>query len=169
MIGSNVNVRADKTTGCERITARNLFVRHGLRHTRQRQAIYEALAATKQHPTADELYRLVSPGTPGLSLATVYNTLEAFCEAGLAARIASTSNGKRGSGSARYDATVDNHLHLRCQKTGAVADVPDELSQRLLEQIPRELLAELEAKLGFKVEQVQIEFVGKFDGKRATG
>ncbi|MCC7205281.1 MAG: transcriptional repressor [Phycisphaeraceae bacterium] len=146
------------------MTARGVFTRHGLRHTRQRQAIYEALAATKEHPTADELFRMVSPRTPGLSLATVYNTLEAFCEVGLAMRIASTSNGKRGTGSARYDATVDNHLHLRCQQTGAVIDVPDELSQRLLDRIPSELLAELEAKLGFKVEQVQIEFVGCFDG-----
>ncbi|MCC7408355.1 MAG: transcriptional repressor [Phycisphaeraceae bacterium] len=150
------------------VTARGLFVRHGLRHTRQRQAIYEALAATKEHPTADDLFRMVSPRAPGLSLATVYNTLEAFCEAGLAMRIASTSNGKRGMGSARYDATVDNHLHLRCQQTGAVADVPEEISQRLLDRIPSELLAELEAKLGFKVEQVQIEFIGKFDGGHPT-
>ena len=54
-----------------------LFASRGLRCTRQRRAIYDALAASRKHPTADELYRHVVDdcGDCGVSLATVYNTL----------------------------------------------------------------------------------------------
>lgn len=138
----------------------SLFASHGLRCTRQRAVIYDALARSNQHPTADELYRQCSVRADGLSLATVYNTLDALCDAGLVRRLSVAG----GNGSARYDAvTADHghHLHARDQATGEVYDVPDDLGQRILEQIPAELLKEIEEKLGFKVNQVQIELVGE--------
>lgn len=147
-----------------------LFAARGLRCTRQRRAIYDALAASREHPTADELFRMVCPrgncsdSGDGLSLATVYNTLEAFCQAGLAHKLPGAGE----NGSARYDAVRGNHLHLRCQDSGALADVPDELSAKILDRLPADLLAELERHLGFKIDQVQVELVGKFVEEPAT-
>ena len=139
-----------------------LFAERGLRCTKQRAAIYEALVSTKAHPTADELFQMVGSELPGMSLATVYNTLEALCEAGLAQKLAGTGS----NGSARYDATVDNHLHMCCTRTGSVADVPDELSEQILQHLPADKLHEIEEKFGFKIEQVQIELIGRYDESR---
>lgn len=141
-----------------------LFADHNLRCTRQRKAIYAALEATREHPTADDLFRDVGRDVPGMSLATVYNTLEAFCRAGLVQKLP----GAGLNGSARYDAVRDDHLHLRCRHSGDVADVPDDLGERLLQHLPREALDAIERRLGFRVDQVQIELVGEFTGPRRT-
>jgi Fur family peroxide stress response transcriptional regulator len=140
-----------------------LFAQHNLRCTRQRRALYEALSATHRHPAADELFQQVARNEQGISLATVYNTLEAFCRAGLALKLpgGGGADGACGGG-ARYDATTHNHLHLRDERTGRVADVPDELGEKLLASIPSETIAKLEQQLGFKVSQLQIELVGQF-------
>ena len=134
------------------------FTEHGLRCTKQRRAIFDALSHHCCHPTADELYRAVKTDIQGLSLATVYNTLEAFCSAGLAYKI----SGCGGNGSTRYDAAGDDHLHLRCRKTGHVTDVPDDIGKRILEHIPADLLQELQERTGFKVNKVQLDLVGEF-------
>ena len=139
----------------------DLFAERGLRCTRQRRAIYEALLADKSHPTADQLFKDVSGQVTGLSLATVYNTLEAFCAAGLVQKLPGSTGSGAGSSSARYDATLDNHLHLRCSRTGDVVDVPEDLSQTLLNALPKSILHELEERLGFHIDQVTIELVGK--------
>ena len=133
-----------------------VFAAHGLRCTRQREALYRALASTTAHPTADDLFRSMHGKENDMSLATVYNTLEAFCKAGLALRLPGHE------GSARYDATTENHMHLRDNVTGRMADVPDDLSQQLLKHLPPEVLKQLEQRLGFKIDQVQIELVGQF-------
>ena len=132
------------------------FTLRGLRCTRQRRAIYGALCATAAHPTADQLYRAVREQMPGVSLATVYNTLEVFCRAGLAVRLA--GNGT----SAHYDASVHDHLHTRCEKSGNVRDVPTQLGQQVLEGIPQPVLDQIESDLGFRIRQVQVELVGEY-------
>lgn len=134
------------------------FCEHGLRCTRQRRAIYDALTQSHSHPTADELFQMVRVQEDGMSLATVYNTLEAFCGAGLAYKIA----GCGGNGSTRYDAGGDDHMHLRCRKTGHIVDAPHDLGERILEHIPQELIDELEDRIGFSVKKVQLDLVGEF-------
>jgi len=133
----------------------DLFAAHGLRCTKQRMALYEALAATREHPTADQLYQSLVQSDNDISLATVYNTLEAFCDAGIAQKLSCQD------GCARYDATVHNHVHLRDEKSGAVTDVPDSLGEQLLQQLPPGVLQKIEAQLGFKISRVQIEFLGE--------
>ena len=134
---------------------------HGLRSTRPRRAIYRSLRATDTHPSADELFRRVRPQIPGLSLATVYNTLEALCRAGLAVKLPGHGS------SARYDATVRNHLHTRCERTGAMDDVPPDLSDQLIEHLPQDVLDQIEARLGFSIRQVQIQLVGQYHNGQA--
>lgn len=133
-----------------------LFNEHGLRCTRQRRAIYEMLASSDTHPTADQIYRGIAPQVSGLSLATVYNTLEAFCRCGLAQKV----SGGNGSLGARFDATTKRHLHLRCRKTGHIYDVPTDLSRKLLDHIPRDVLNQIESQLGVKIDDIQVELIG---------
>lgn len=137
----------------------HLFTRSGLRCTSQRRALYQALSANPGHPTADQLFYEVSGRIRGMSLATVYNTLEAFCRAGLAQRLPGMG------GSVRYEAMMHNHLHTRCEKSGAIHDVPDEWGQKVLESVPQSLIHRIEQELGFRVQQVKIELVGEYTGQ----
>jgi len=132
-----------------------LFADHGLRFTKQRCAVYHALAGTQAHPTADELFRNVSRSDQSISLATVYNALEAFCRVGIAQKLATDDL------SARFDASVHNHLHLRDARTGRMTDVPDHLGQQLLDKLPREVINSIESRLGFKVSKIKIELLGE--------
>lgn len=133
-----------------------MFEKHGLRCTRQRERVYAALAATKAHPTAEDLYTAVGALEPGMSLATVYNTLEAFTEVGLARRLASPT------GASRYDADISDHAHVSL-RDGRLVDVPEDLSARLLAGIPAGVLADLERRLGVRVSGVSIQ-VAAADG-----
>lgn len=132
-----------------------LFAQRGIRVTRQRQEIYAALAATTAHPTAEELHRLVlaSPAVddtePPVSLATVYNTLEALTDSGLVRKIPTPEGG------ARYDADTSDHMHLMTGE-GRVHDVPADLGQRFLEHIPESLVQELERRMGVRVRRVSV-------------
>lgn len=125
---------------------------HDLRCTTQRMAIYESLRECKRHPTAEELFQIVRPTTCRLSLATVYNTLEALCHAGLARKLPTPL------GTCRYDADVSEHVHVRMRDTSEIMDVPHELSRALLEALPRELLNEVESRLGVRIEGVNLQF-----------
>ncbi|HTD52528.1 MAG TPA: transcriptional repressor, partial [Thermoanaerobaculia bacterium] len=46
------------------------------RQTRQRHSIYEAVAATNSHPTAEWVYEQVRRSLPRISLGTVYRNLQ---------------------------------------------------------------------------------------------
>ncbi|MHB9134156.1 MAG: Fur family transcriptional regulator [Armatimonadota bacterium] len=89
----------------------------GQRFTLQREAIYAALCEATEHPTAEDLFLSVRQKTPGVSLATVYNTLETLVTCGLARKLA-------GDGAARYDANCLPHGHTRCKRCGTIADLP---------------------------------------------
>lgn len=128
------------------------FRRAGVRHTRQREAVYAALCATKAHPTAEELFELVRRREPGLSLATVYNSLDALTEAGLCRRLASTG------GPTRYDADLRDHVHL-VLADGRVLDVPDELASEFLANLPDGLRRRLEEHAGTPLGPLGVQFV----------
>lgn len=141
---------------------RELFARHGLRCTRQRELVYEALAATRCHPTAEELLHLtssrVAPGEAALSLATVYNTLEVFTEVGLARRLPCP----QGTGACRYDADTTDHVHL-ARADGQIVDLPQDLSDGLLSRLPPDLLAEVQRRMGVRVSGVSLQVVAGRD------
>jgi len=132
---------------------RTLFMRQGLRCTKQRAEIFDALAECRTHPTAEELFWLVRERKPdlGLSLATVYNTLEALCSATLCRKLPPTTS----DAGARYDADLHEHLHV-ATGDGRVLDVPDDLGAKLIESIPRALLEDVEQRMGVRITSVQI-------------
>jgi Fe2+ or Zn2+ uptake regulation protein len=147
---------------------REIFDEHGLRCTRQREHIYQALKHTRCHPTADELFNMVAAGNgvdPCLSLATVYNALEAFTACGLVRRIPCPT----GSGACRYDADTSEHVHLAMQD-GQLVDVPRDLSRQLLATVPPAVLAELERRMGVRIREVSMQVVadGEEQAKRSA-
>ncbi|MEM6333695.1 MAG: transcriptional repressor [Planctomycetota bacterium] len=132
------------------------FAAVGLRCTRQRRAVYDALAASRAHPTADELHRALAhqPGDR-VALATVYNALEALCHAGLVQKLPGDH------GSTRYDVPRNQHAHIKDQHTGHIADVPDHLSKAILDSLDPHTLQRLESELGFEVERIELNLVGR--------
>ena len=89
----------------------------GARATRQRRAIYATLLERVDHPTAEALHRIARRRIPGMSLATVYTTLEVLVNAGLAGRLAGAD------GASHYDARTDGHDHRRCLRCGRIEDL----------------------------------------------
>lgn len=126
---------------------RELFNRHEIRCTRQREEIYLALAATKTHPSAEELHKAVRSIAPGTSLATIYNSLDAFCEAGLCRKIPMSD------GVARYDADMSVHVHV-VATDGRLMDMPDDIARDLMSALPRSIVDRLEQRLGTRVGQI---------------
>lgn len=88
----------------------------GVRITPQRHAILAYLMESMTHPTADEIYRALEPTFPSMSVATVYNNLKMFIEAGLVRELT------YGDSSSRFDANVSDHYHAICERCGKIAD-----------------------------------------------
>ncbi len=126
---------------------RQALERTGQRFTGQRAAVYRALASTTSHPNADEVFQEVRGEVPGISLATVYKSLETLVSCGLAAKLSYSD------GSARYDARTDPHHHARCLVCGRVMDVPGTLSPQELEEIGSD-------SQGFSVTGYRLELEG---------
>ncbi|NNV02186.1 peroxide-responsive transcriptional repressor PerR [Brevibacillus sp. MCWH] len=89
----------------------------GVRMTPQRHAILSYLLDSMSHPTADEIYKALEGKFPNMSVATVYNNLRVFKEAGLVRELT------YGDASSRFDANVEeDHYHAICTKCGAIRD-----------------------------------------------
>jgi Fe2+ or Zn2+ uptake regulation protein len=89
----------------------------GQRSTPQRLAIARVLTDLDRHVTAERVHAEVSARMPGVSLPTVYATLDLLEELGLARRVATEG------GAVVYDPRIDEHHHLVCRSCGAIADV----------------------------------------------
>jgi Fur family transcriptional regulator, peroxide stress response regulator len=89
---------------------------NGVRMTPQRHAILAFLLDTMTHPTADEIYKALSPRFPSMSVATVYNNLKVFLEAGLVREMT------YGDHSSRFDADLSDHYHALCEQCGKLVD-----------------------------------------------
>lgn len=98
---------------------------HGLSLTQQRLAIFEALAGSREHPSAEQIHRAVQRRIPTLSLATVYKNLEALKAIGAVADV----NPLHEEG--RYEAALPGtgagkpHHHLVCTSCKKVRDLHD--------------------------------------------
>ncbi|MCX7287295.1 MAG: transcriptional repressor [Rhodobacterales bacterium] len=96
----------------------------GLRPTRQRLALAGLLVGDglNRHVTAESLFALSSGAGEKVSLATVYNTLRAFCEAGLLNEV--VVDGSK----SYFDTRMDDHPHFYWEDSHTLTDAPaDEL------------------------------------------
>ena len=89
----------------------------GYKVTPQRIAIYDALVARRDHPTAETIYQRVYVNHPTMSLATVYKTLEIFSQIGLVKVL------DVGDDSSHYDWDTSEHPHIRCTQCNRVDDL----------------------------------------------
>ncbi len=93
-----------------------------LRPTRQRLSLAALLVGDGEvrHVTAESLHAASRAAGETTSLATVYNTLRAFCRAGLLQEI-------RIEGARSYfDTRVDDHPHFLWEEDGRLIDAPAE-------------------------------------------
>ena len=88
----------------------------GLRTTPQRMAVYQQLLKSKEHPSADMLYRKVRKILPNISLDTVNRTLLTLAEIGAAYIVEGSGDVKR------FDGQLNNHQHFRCIKCKRIID-----------------------------------------------
>ena len=93
----------------------------GLRPTQQRVELAKLLIGNKrshQHVTAEDLFEAAKKKKIPVSLATVYNTLHTFSDAGLINKI--IVDGVR----CYFDTRLDNHSHFYWEETGKLTDAP---------------------------------------------
>ncbi|HEY8348165.1 MAG TPA: transcriptional repressor [Symbiobacteriaceae bacterium] len=94
----------------------------GLKLTAQRSAICRALAdmAGKKHPTVQEIFVHSRRHHPGVSLATVYNTLAVLKEHGLLYEL-----GPDLEGALHYELDTGAHVNVVCVRCKRIIDVHD--------------------------------------------
>ena len=93
----------------------------GLRPTRQRLALAELLFGHgHRHVTAEQLHREARDAGLSVSLATIYNTLNQFTEAGLLRQVVTNGN------HTFYDTNTDEHYHFYVEEADQLIDIPAE-------------------------------------------
>jgi Fur family ferric uptake transcriptional regulator len=93
--------------------------------TQQRKVILEELKKVKNHPSADEIYKMVRKRLPRISLGTVYRNLEVLTELKEIQEVDIIENLKR------FDGNPENHYHIRCIQCGRIDDAPFHLVNEL--------------------------------------
>ncbi|MCU4653338.1 transcriptional repressor [Roseibacterium sp. SDUM158016] len=99
---------------------KNWLAKGALRPTRQRLTLASLLVGDgeNRHVTAEGLHDAVIRSGDRVSLATVYNTLRAFCDAGIMQEV--TVDGTR----SYFDTRVDDHPHFYHEDEGRLSDAP---------------------------------------------
>ena len=122
----------------------------GLRATPQREIVYRIILGKRDHPTADEVFARVKASMPSISLATVYNCLEALVQCGLVKQV----NFERES--TRYCPNLRPHAHFHDEATGNIQDIdlPEDIIDRLRSVLPS----------GYRAANVEITFRGQRPG-----
>ena len=92
------------------------------RVSRQRQKILELLQKSKEHPSADWIYKNIRESFPSISLGTVYRNLGVLNEQGFINKIIHAGSADR------FDADMTGHSHFYCDKCGEIYDVFEEAS-----------------------------------------
>ena len=117
--------------------------RGGLRPTRQRLVLAALLVGDGEdrHVTAESLFALADQSGEKVSLATVYNTLRAFCEAGLMNEV--VVDGSK----SYFDTRMDDHPHFYWEDTATLSDAPADTLR--IEGLP-------EAPAGMQVSRVDV-------------
>lgn len=115
-------LRAEREVGSAKFESADTILRHaGLRPTRQRLALGRLLfGGEHRHVTVDDLHRDVLQSGTQLSLATVYNTLNQFADAGLVRKVA--VNGGR----SYFDTDAGDHQHFYVEAEDRIFDVPED-------------------------------------------
>jgi Fe2+ or Zn2+ uptake regulation protein len=122
------------------------FRAQGLKVTPQRHRIFQVLAGSTVHPTAESVHAAVAVEMPTVSLRTVYQTLNDLAAMGELGAL------DLGTGSTRFDPNLDHHHHLVCEVCGRIEDLQAEFPGITVPD---------GRSLGFRVTATQIVFRGR--------
>ena len=89
----------------------------GFRFTPQRQHVYAVLSRSGDHPTAEEMFIRAKQEMPDISMATVYNCLDALVKSGLAKQVMVER------GAIRFCPNMTAHSHFYCDSCQGIFDI----------------------------------------------
>ena len=122
------------------LTTEKYLQSYGVRPSVQRTAVMNYLRTHFTHPTAEEIYRALSPSMPTLSKTTVYNTLKLLVERGAVHSLDIDPRNER------FDADISLHAHFMCSCCGTISDM----------RLGEEILAGLAPAEGAEIRCVQL-------------
>jgi Fe2+ or Zn2+ uptake regulation protein len=114
--------------------------------TKQRQVVLRVIRESEEHLTANEVFDDARRLLPGISFATVYNSLRYLKQKGVIGEV------RFGTDAARYDRKLTRHDHAFCNNCGKLVDL--ELS------IPVALVEEASTLSKFKAESIELTLRG---------
>ncbi len=118
----------------------------GMRLSRQRRMVLELLWTDRTHLSARDIFEKLNARGRSIGHTSVYQNLEALQSAGVIECL------DRASGRL-YGYRSDPHSHLTCLDSGTIQDIDIEL--------PSQLLKEIEAQTGFKIESYTLQLNGR--------
>jgi Fe2+ or Zn2+ uptake regulation protein len=116
----------------------------GFRFTPQREQVYSVLLDKRDHPTAEQVFIRAKARMPEISMATVYNCLDALVECGLVRQVTLDR------GATHFCPNMTEHYHFHCVRCHGVFDM----------QLPPESQWPFMPK-GFEVEKLDIAIHGR--------
>ncbi len=119
------------------------------RTTIQRKVILETLNLVANHPTAEELYDIISTSYPHISKATVYRNLSLLATEGIISRI------DTGNAATRFDHNTKPHYHAQCSICSQLSDIED-LDNGYIMMLQKQI----EKQGDFKVDSYSLLFHG---------
>ena len=124
----------------------------GLRMTKQRKEVYGVLLDERDHPTAQDVFLRSKDRMPSISLATVYNCLEALVGHSLVKQV----NFDRSP--SRYCPNLEEHVHFQDETTGEIHDVVFKEGVRLEDF--------LDLPQGVEVRELELTLKGTLPGSK---
>jgi Fe2+ or Zn2+ uptake regulation protein len=114
--------------------------------TKQREVVLQVIRTGEEHLTANEVFDKAKQLLPGISFATVYNSLRYLKKVNLIGEISF------GNGASRFDSLTSRHDHAICTKCGKLVDMEIDLPNEVVD------LATKFSK--FKVESIELTLRG---------
>ena len=122
--------------------------------TKQRQCVLQVIHDSEKHLTANEVFEAARGLLPGISFATVYNSLRYLKNEGLIGEV------KLGLAVSRYDRNLSRHDHAVCNKCGTIVD--------LKLALPTSLFERANELTDFEAESIELTVRGRCPECRAT-
>ena len=111
---------------------KNILKTEGLRHTKQRQEVWDEIRISSEHRDAEEIYIAINKNKAlKVSRATVYRTIDVLVKNNLVRKM------ELGDGRALYEHKIDDghHDHIICVETGKIIEFYNEDLEILQENI----------------------------------
>lgn len=123
--------------------------------TKQRRAVLQVIREAEEHLTANEVFENARHISPGISFATVYNSLRYLKTEGLIGEV------NFGADAARYDRNLSRHDHAVCRMCGKLVDLDL--------KIPGGLIKEAAERSHFTAESIELTLRGLCPGCNVSG